>query len=248
MKIATIVPTAFLEETKDDDYHMTLAHLVGVDQVYTKFFRRMSDEGKYVILDNGAFEGKLHTMKDLLDKAEMIKASEIVLPDVIKNSTDTIMKGFDALRAYGNLCPKDTYNIMGAPQGNNISEWVDCAKTMLKYWEIGCIGIPKNLIFSVGDDARLLAMKHIRGLVEDSNVDIHLLGCWNNPREVHSFWSCYSKVRGVDSSIPYIYARDDVILGEDIRPNDPIDFSDTETSPFRLRNAINRWKGMCHGT
>lgn len=247
MKIATIVPTAFLEETKDDDYHMALAHLVGADPVYTKFFRRVSNEGKYVILDNGAFEGKPHAMKELLDKAAMINADEIILPDVIKNSSETVMTGFNALRAYGNLS-KDKYNIMGAPQGNNISEWVDCATTMLKYWQINCIGIPKNLTFSVGDNARELAIKHVRKLLDGTKIRVHLLGCFNDPREVYRVLKYYPELRGVDSSIPYVYARDVEELGEAIRPNNPIDFNETETSPFRLRNAIKKWKDMCHGS
>ena len=55
-KIAHIVPVKCLEKTANNQYHMCLAHLVKESEEYASFYRRMSDEGKFVLMDNGVAE------------------------------------------------------------------------------------------------------------------------------------------------------------------------------------------------
>ena len=66
-KVAQIVPVPHLPQIENNHYHMCLAHLVKESEGYTEFYRRMSDEGKFVLMDNGAAEGSQLATYELLE-------------------------------------------------------------------------------------------------------------------------------------------------------------------------------------
>lgn len=242
MKVATILPTAYLEMIRDDDYHMCLAHLIGNDPVYTDFYKQIGKEdGKYLIMDNGVIEGDCRPIDEIVRKALSVQADEIILPDVFRDTEATLKSSYDALRYVRGNFP---LRVMVVPQGNSLDEWLGCALAMID-WDIDCIGIPKVLVHLAGRDGRLEALKMLGNRLR--GLDIHLLGCWTTPLEITTISrAVYDKhilpVRGVDSAIPYMYTKKGILLCDDDKPHITVDFQDTRVDYSLLERNVRLWK------
>ncbi len=248
MKIANIVPTEYLHLLSKDDYGMALAHLVKDESPYTKFYAQKASEGAYIILDNGVIEtGKPLTIERLLFCAEMIGAQEIILPDVFLDCDATLDSTHYALEIARQKRPD--LKLMGVPQGKTIEEWVSCALLMLEF-DIDTIGIPKVLTSIGGRDARLEVLMTLGNLLR--GLDIHLLGCWSSPLEVATIHAASLRgvikpVRGVDSALPYVYARSGLFINEAERPEGHIDFNDYKTYEKDILKNLDIWKKTIEG-
>ncbi len=240
MQVATIVPTAYLHLTKDDDYFMALAHLVGVDRKYTEFFRARADEGKFVLMDNGVVEGERQNVKELIRRAHLINATEVILPDVIRNGASTIIDSHAALNEMEN----QGFKLMAVPQGNNVAEWEDCAKTMLLWSDrIDSLGISK-FVLNADEHARERCLELIK--YDVGKLGVHLLGVWKDVWEVAKLGRDYSFVRGVDSGVAYMFAE----RGENLSANKvdvKIDFDDNNVDRHLLRLNIVVWRRIASG-
>ena len=200
MKIAEIVPVSCLELTADNYYHMCLAHLVLEDYRYSSFFKRMSKEGKYVIMDNGAAEGKNLSDKELLKAYEEISPSEIILPDILKDGERTL---FRSLNFYeDNRKYIENYNIMIVPQGKDRTEWLEYKDKMLDEIPANCIGVPKWL----GSGKRFSRISIMESMWR-CHIPIHLLGCSEGPSIINECYRANAKVRSCDSAFAYICAK-----------------------------------------
>ena len=243
MKLASIVPQNFLHLTAESDFHMALAHLIdreGYEQ-YTEFFKNRK-ENAFCILDNGVIEGEPMKIEDIIEKAELIHADEIVLPDAYKNASATLAMVKNAIEVlitkYGEH--NWPFKLMAVPQGDCKEVWLSCAKILLdEYGQyIDTIGIPKHLIDTFGErDARLYAISDLAEEVDLEGFEIHLLGCWKTPLEVLTISKASEQgiiptVRSCDSAIPYVYARNGLRFSDDDRPD---------------RDAIDFKKGYCNG-
>jgi hypothetical protein len=244
MKTATILPTKYLPFLADETYHMCLAHLIGSDEQYTRFYADMAKKGRYVIMDNGVIEGDPRPIEEIVKKATMIKANEIVLPDVYMNMEATLEKTYNAIKYVKGNFP---FKLMGVPQGKTFDEWLQCAEAMVLL-DIDVIGIPKVLTSLGGRDARTEALailgNRLRGL------EIHMLGCWNTILEA-TLIECavrdeiIPKVRGIDSAIAYVYAKAGIGLDEDERPNVKFNFDETDVNYILLAKNIHMWNCAC---
>lgn len=246
MKLATILPTAHLEVIAGMPYHMALAHLVGVDEKYTKFYARESENGAYVIMDNGVIEDAQQNIVNIIDKAKLIDAKEIILPDVYMKSQETIESSYDALCYVNEHEP--AMNVMAVPQGETMEEWLDCAEEMLT-WDVHCLGIPKVLTKIAGRDGRLEALMALKQRCpwELKNVEIHLLGCWESPLELTMIAKAEKQkiintIRGCDSAIAYVYTKAGLVISEDARPEGKVDFNNTQLDMMLLAKNLNIWE------
>jgi hypothetical protein len=251
MQLATILPTKYLDLIKGDKYHMALAHLVLKDEIYTEFYRQQSKKDAYVILDNGVIEGEQQQLGDIIMRARVIGAQEIILPDVFQDADATIASSYKALKTCREKYGRE-FKLMAVPQGKTIEEWLECAEVMLD-WDIDCLGIPKVLTKMGGRDARLKVLAELkdtilrRQLTFAFRLDIHLLGCWENPLELTMITKAeQSKVippiRGCDSAIAYVYSEKGILLSEDERPAGPVDFKEKDTDLTILEKNIKLWK------
>lgn len=233
MLMAAIVPQVYLHLTSGDEFHMALAHLINKPglEIYTHHFKEMSEKKKFVLLDNGAFEGELLPIAEVCNKAEAIGATEIILPDDYKNAEATKLLTRDAVK-YLNLRYNGLHNLpfrlMAVPQGVTIEEWVECAAYIMHNIPgIKTIGVPKHLIDSCKNrDARLWCLLKLQEMYPDvvDKFDYHLLGCWKTPIEVMSVNKAAHEeripmVRSCDSAIAYVYARNGIRFCEDDRPD-----------------------------
>jgi hypothetical protein len=221
------------------------------DSEYKEFYKRMSKEGKYVILDNGAAEQEEPDIIEILRMQEEINASEIVLPDKFFDSTGTYKSTKDAI-AY--MQGKNVHtNTMAVAQGKDLDEWSMCA-LRLAVLSVSCIGVPKNLVYTSGPDARMKAIDTLMRIsyLTQERFKIHLLGCWTDPREIGVIYAHYGEVvRGVDSGIAAMYTQAGLLLDPDDAPkpgdNKPyLDFQG-ELNEELLKENIKRWEQYCHG-
>lgn len=247
MKLATILPTHYLDMIEGNTYHMALAHLVGKDKEYTDFYRRQVDVfNSFVIMDNGVIEGEQQSIEAICKKAELIHASEIILPDVFMGCDATLDSTHAAMEYVKKNYPH--LKMMGVPQGKDIDEWVNCAEVMLD-WDIDSIGIPKVLTKLEGRDARLQALAILNECYpkQMKTVEVHLLGCWENPIELAMIAKAeqqgdISPVRGCDSAIAYVYARDNMLITQGPRPSGEIHFDAKDADRECLKSNIEIWE------
>lgn len=246
MHVATILPTPYLPMIADRPYHMALAHLIGVDKAYTAFYAKMVNEGKFVIMDNGVIEtGVAMSIVRVVQKAKLIGAHELILPDTLDHSEATLDAACEAIpyvRKYFDG------KIMGVPQGRTFEEWIECAKLMLEM-DVDTIGIPKRLVKIAGRDGRLMALETLAWSLRGR--DVHLLGCWETPIECTMIEKAVQAkrivpVRGVDSAIAYVYARENMFISQGPRPSGAVDFEAKDVKDLRvLMRNIELWEAAC---
>lgn len=246
MQVATIVPRANLSLVENDLYHLCLIQALKEYDDYFTFYKRMADEQKFVILDNGAAEGKTSTAAELAAYANMIGASEVQLPDVFFDTVQTLKKSEKALKAFDDY--GYTGKIMGIPQGGTFEDWTICALEMASWDKVTTLGLPKNLVHTLGPYGRREAMDILidEGVVP--GIEIHLLGCWTSPREVGHLYRLYRRyIRGVDSGIATIYAQAGHKLETEFipKPKRIVDFN-TPCDEALLKRNIGWWRDACY--
>lgn len=236
LKIAEIVPVGSLNETESNQYHMCLAHLVGGSSIqsklYTSFYRRMSEEGKYVLMDNGAAENSQLDFANLIKSYDLINPTEIILPDVLCDKNETMEKTCLFYSKYHDQIEK--YNLMVVPQGKSFEEWCVCADELIRKIPVTTIGVSKFLEMTTKD--RSIRTKACEFL-KQYDVEIHLLGCSEGPRVIKEARSVNPKVRGCDSAFTYICAKAGFtsISINTTRPKGEIDFFDDPIIPILNR-------------
>lgn len=95
----------------------------------------------YVILDNGANEGKLCSGMELINTAYDILADEIICPDVYKDANKTVEKTKEFLNEYYEKYLNNKINVMAVLQGNTEQSFMDCYNAFLDDNRIGIIGV-----------------------------------------------------------------------------------------------------------
>jgi hypothetical protein len=90
MKISHELPLSLLEYSMDwNDYEYCLPHLLDKHQDYRQYFLDSRERDRFIIMDNGLFEGVTHTIQDLLEKIDLIKPDIFIVPDEWNDSTIT---------------------------------------------------------------------------------------------------------------------------------------------------------------
>jgi hypothetical protein len=187
-----------------------------------KYFTFYASSKAFKILDNGAAEGELSTVEDLFTCAEVIKADEVVIPDVIGDGLATSMMARRFKERYGEQ--EVSWNYMGVVQGNNYFEFMQCADTLANLGLVKTLAIPKHACQTIGRmRARVSLANSIRA--EFPDFDIHCLG--SDPRYITEVAELAEQgiVRGMDTSMPifaglwgFAIRRDNIGLAH--RPDD----------------------------
>lgn len=246
MKVAHILPTPSLHHIVEHDYHMSLGHLIEVDKTYTAFYKAQAERGHYVIMDNGVYEtGKPLSIEEIVRKANLIGASEIVLPDYFKDGEATLeATGLAIDYARKNFKGK----LMAVPQGKDIDEWLTNAIATLTM-DVDVIGIPK-WISAEKEDARLEVLQYLGHMLRGREV--HLLGCACSPIESQIVEAAVKagdivEVRGIDSCIAFKYAEHDMLFADGPRPEGEMDFKTFKVNKEKLVANIQAWDDLASG-
>lgn len=260
MKVATMAPLPLLNLTSNDPYMMCLFQECDHKKEYADFFKAQVQRGAHVIMDNGAAEGVNPEISDLYPMYKYVQPTEIILPDVVYDTDETIKR---TILSLGYLKAKDSdfvakTKIMAVPQGETFADWLECMRIFIDLPGVTTIGVSKFVTpkyqEQMGDDAnvRLECVGAIldRARLMNKDIEIHLLGCWQNPIEIAEICKAYGdKVRGTDSGIAYVYSRANIEYSPDIdRPdNEEIDFiNGTCDSVLFTQNKI-RYINTCQG-
>lgn len=208
MKVAVIAPFANLGLTKLGTCHMVLTHLVHQNKEYADFYAK---EKMFKILDNGAFENELNNIEGVVEAAKIVKADEIILPDIIYDCDKTIEKTEEAMEWLDQQKLLGKFSLMAVPQGSTEREWMKCFEVFYNNEDINTIGLsklscPKSFDCSISESR----LKISKILNKYPNKEYHLLGgsgsILEEIKKQHRF------IRSIDSSVPIHYGQKRISL------------------------------------
>lgn len=260
MKISHELPLSLFPYSQDwNDYEYCLPHLLDKYSDYRQFFLDSRERGRFIIMDNGLFEGVTHTTQDLLEKINLIEPDIFITPDEW-NDRDITAKNAKHWTQY--KLPFRT-KLMVVLQGKTVGEihtlyqqCIDMGFThfafnhsSIVYQELG--GSEDKLANqSVG---RVLLIQYLisQGIIKDHHY-IHLLGA-STPQEFTYYRDMHPNlINSVDTSNPIIVGA----LGErysDIgmltKPSNKIEEfmeSDLTDKLEDIKFNINKFKTFCN--
>lgn len=238
MKVALICPPHLLEKYVKTKYHLVLPHLFRGTK-YLDFYRTRSDQGDFVILDNGAAEGFIYGAKHLFTLAEEVGASEIVIPDVIGEANDTLAQA-QMFARYA----QSEYQYMFVLQGNTTEEVMFCLRAldngnMFSY--ITTIGIPRHL-YSLGKYFRVSLTEYMIKEHFNDKFEIHFLGANEWIGEVFNLSEMVIGLdgfRGIDTSLPIYMGLENLSIRCDDYIERPTDyFTRSDDNPDMIKSNI----------
>ena len=213
MKISHELPLCFMHySTKWNDYEYCLPHLIDEYDQYRIHFQVARIHKRFIIMDNGLFEGVKHTQKDLLSKINLVRPNIFIVPDAWNDSTQTIVNAKSWMKN-NRAKISDEVELMAVLQGATLAELLTTYQTLV---DLGYKHIAFNHSSIAYQDmypnieplkaSMYGRMELIRKLVEmkaivKSNYH-HLLGC-SLPQEFMEYKD-YKFIKSVDTSNPIL--------------------------------------------
>lgn len=218
MKTALIAPVPHLDRWGTGDFHLLLSHLFDVPG-YLAHYRQRRLQGDYIILDNGAHENTAGmAVADLLENADRVRASEIVLPDVLFDHLGTLGRTHEALgQMIGPLQKEVAFpRLMLVPQGRTFENWEWCFRALIETYVKHQMDrpdlIPRSPVIGVSKDYETWdgGVSRILEFLEPFRTwmtfDVHLLGWGRHLGRLHEMAREFPWVRSTDSAKPFVYA------------------------------------------
>jgi hypothetical protein len=213
MKISHELPLSLMHYAyKWNDYDYCLPHLIDHYEQYRLFFQKSRLDKRFIIMDNGLFEGVTHTTEDLLEKINLIRPNIFIVPDAWNDSNTTLVNAKSWMINYKKYIP-DGVELMAVCQGNDMTELMTTYQTLvdLGYTHIAfnhsSIAYQKEYEGIHHLKASMYGrMEFIRKLVASDTIRKshyhHLLGC-SLPQEFMSYKD-WKFIKSVDTSNPIL--------------------------------------------
>ena len=212
MKISHELPLALMSYAyKWNDYDYCLPHLIDQYDQYRLFFQKSRLDKRFIIMDNGLFEGVTHTTEDLIEKINLVRPNIFIVPDEWNDSNATLRNAKSWMINYKQGLPEGV-ELMAVCQGKDLLELITTYQTLL---DLGYTHIAFNhssiAYQSLGHEDHLKnsmygRMEFIRRLVEKDiirkTVYHHLLGC-SLPQEFMAYKD-WTFIKSVDTSNPIL--------------------------------------------
>ena len=213
MKISHELPLGLMHNSyKWNDYDYCLPHLVDKYDQYRIFFQKARLDKRFVIMDNGLFEGVFHTVQDLLEKINLVRPNIFIVPDAWNDSVTTVRSAKHWMINFKADLPKGV-ELMAVCQGKDMTELITTYQTLV---DLGYTHIAFNhssIAYQqeyIGMDSLKAAMygrmEFIRRLVQSGTIREtyyhHLLGC-SLPQEFMSYGD-WKFIKSVDTSNPIL--------------------------------------------
>ena len=213
MKISHELPLGLMHNSyKWNDYDYALPHLIDKYDQYRIFFQKARLDKRFVIMDNGLFEGVFHTVQDLLEKINLVRPNIFIVPDAWNDSVTTVRSAKHWMINFKADLPKGV-ELMAVCQGKDMTELITTYQTLV---DLGYTHIAFNhssIAYQqeyIGMDSLKAAMygrmEFIRRLVQSGAIRKthyhHLLGC-SLPQEFMSY-SDWDFIKSVDTSNPIL--------------------------------------------
>ena len=226
MKVSHELPLSLMHHAYEwNDYDYCLPHLLDESMRYKLFFQKAKIDKRFIIMDNGLFEGVDHTIDDLLEKINLIHPDVFIVPDAWNDSTLTIRSAKHWMINYSNKLKEIDVNLMAVCQGKTIGELITTYQTLVdlgykhiafNHSSIAYQDMFKDKESSLPEDKRILnyqmfgRMEFIRQLVEKETIHKnyyhHLLGC-SLPQEFMAYGD-WKFIKSVDTSNPILVGAD----------------------------------------
>jgi hypothetical protein len=230
MKISHELPLGLMHYGYDwNDYDYMLPHLIDKYEQYKLYFQKSRLDKRFIIMDNGLFEGVEHTTEDLLSKINLIRPNIFIVPDAWNDSALTLVNAKSWMMNYKSQLPEGV-ELMAVCQGKDIGELITTYQTLLdlgyKHIAFNHSSIayqdmyPENKGLKASMYGR---MEFIRRLVATNTIDKsayhHLLGAsdWRE-FQVYKDWNF---IKSVDTSSPIINGAEDIKFSYDMIYNKP---------------------------
>lgn len=206
MKFFTIPPIKYTDFMAINDNYFCLAPIALEDEDYFNYFKQKAAEGKHVILDNGAAEGRLVEGEKYIHLINQLKPTEAVAPDALYRGENTLMKlkhfKHDLQSTWNWSGQHSSVKIIGVPQGSTVKEWLKCYLEMVNDSFISTIGISKFAVKSFAeitktDDVAINRIECIT-MLHKYHLDLKPLHCLGM-RDPHEF-QAYKNIPSVRSS------------------------------------------------
>jgi len=195
-----------------NDYDYCLPHLIDKYEQYRLYFQKARLDKRFIIMDNGLFEGVTHTTEDLLSKINLIRPNIFIVPDAWNDSAITLRNAKSWMINYRESI-SDEVELMAVCQGKTLVELIATYQTLI---DLGYKHIAFNHSsaayqeMSEGMDtlkAQMYGrMEFIRNLVLKGTIKKtayhHLLGC-SLPQEFMAYKD-WDFIKSCDTSNPII--------------------------------------------
>lgn len=219
MKVSHELPLSLMSHAYEwNDYDYCLPHLIDKYDQYRTYFLKAGIYKRFIIMDNGLFEGVTHTIEDLLEKINLIRPNIFIVPDAWNDATTTLVNAKSWMINYKKLLPEGV-ELMAVCQGESLGELITTYQTLV---DLGYTHIAFNHsscayfeMYSGLDGLKRQMygrMEFIRKLVESGTIrkDIyhHLLGC-SLPQEFMAYKE-WDFIKSVDTSNPILVGAEGV--------------------------------------
>ena len=236
MKVSHELPLNLMHHAYEwNDYDYCLPHLIDESTRYKLFFQKAKIDKRFIIMDNGLFEGIDHTIEDLLEKINLIHPNVFIVPDAWNDSVSTIRSAKHWMINYSNKLHDIGVELMAVCQGKTIGELVTTYQTLV---DLGYKHIAFNHSSIAYQEANVVGLDHlkasmygrmefIRQLVESKTIREsyyhHLLGC-SLPQEFMAYGD-WKFIKSVDTSNPILVGAEGVRYtdgGIDFKPKEKL--------------------------
>ena len=213
MKISHELPLGLMHYAyKWNDYDYLLPHLIDQYDQYRIFFQKSRLDKRFIIMDNGLFEGVTHTTEDLLEKINLVRPNIFIVPDAWNDANTTLVNAKSWMINYKQHLPEGV-ELMAVCQGKDMGELITTYQTLV---DLGYTHIAFNHS-SIAYQQEYTGMDHlkasmygrmelIRRLVQSGAIRKtyyhHLLGC-SLPQEFMSY-DDWKFIKSVDTSNPIL--------------------------------------------
>jgi hypothetical protein len=219
MKISHELPLSLMHNAyKWNDYDYCLPHLIDHYDQYRTFFQKSRLDKRFIIMDNGLFEGVVHTTEDLLEKINLVRPNIFIVPDAWNDANTTLVNAKSWMINYKQHIPEGV-NLMAVCQGKDIGELITTYQTLV---DLGYTHIAFNHS-SIAYQNEYEGMDHLKasmygrmefirrlvqsGAIRKSNYH-HLLGC-SLPQEFMSYGD-WPFIKSVDTSNPILVGAEGI--------------------------------------
>jgi hypothetical protein len=197
-----------------NDYDYCLPHLIDKHLSYKEYFIRARRHGRFIIMDNGLFEGVTHTEADLIEKINLIKPDIFIVPDEWNDPHRTLQNAQHWITKMKSKLPKST-ELMVVMQGCSLGDFMnlynDCVRMGYKYFAFNHSSIyyqndgyhPNPLMNQMMNRVYVISRMYKEGIIKDSHY-VHLLGASLPQEFVYYKDNAFPFVKSVDTSNPVI--------------------------------------------
>jgi hypothetical protein len=220
MKVSHELPLSLINNAYEwNDYDYCLPHLLDESTRYKTFFQKAKIDKRFIIMDNGLFEGIDHTIADLLEKIHFLRPDIFIVPDAWNDSTTTIRSAKHWIINYSKKLHDIGVELMAVCQGKTTSELITTYQMLVdlgyKHIAFNHSSIAYQTEYAGQDilKAQMYGrMNFIKKLVETSTIREsyyhHLLGC-SLPQEFMAYGD-YKFIKSVDTSNPILVGAEGV--------------------------------------